>query len=508
MFDKTEYERKDAKFQREYKRIEPYKKRRELTSDLNLRAEYKKEVIRTYNEVTIFVRDNLPYITLEDQFDVKKDAYARLKKLKECFAALNLEYLFGNNLFDTIDIEKVTEKVEITEVSDDDSITQDSATTSKQSNTQISIVDPIEQDSATTSKQSETEVSVNDSIEKVSGTTSTPADTVIISSSTTENDNSNHIPELIIDNNENDTSITMTQTPKDLITMAHHLINYRYSGDPLALDSFIDAIDVLKDLCENQNKAIMLKFLMSKLDGKAREAITITPETPDDIISQLRSTIKTESSKVIEGRILALRADKTNLTTFAERAEELAEQFRRSLVVEGYSKQKAKELTIEKTTELCRKSARNDTVKAVLAASTFSEPKEVIAKMIVEINNLKSDRNPNTYTHKYNNNNKNGNNHANNRNSRQNNRNYNNNSNNNRNGNRSNNQNGQNNRQNWHNNNNYNNNNNRNGQNNTNNNSRTFTNNNNRRSYDQPVRSFSGNETHPGNGGQTTEYGQ
>lgn len=129
-----------------------------------------------------------------------------------------------------------------------------------------------------------------------------------------------------------------------------------------------------------------------KTRGCSKRSLVGTPKTTKDIIDALRAHIKPESSKVIEGRILALRAEKMNLTTFSERAEDLAEQYRRSLCYEGYSKEKAKELSIEKTVDLCRRSARNEQVKSIIAATAFTEPKEVVAKMIVEINNIKTDR--------------------------------------------------------------------------------------------------------------------
>lgn len=96
---------------------------------------------------------------------------------------------------------------------------------------------------------------------------------------------------------------------------------------------------------------------------------------------------------------MAPRADENNLTKFSERAEELAEQYRRSLCTEGFSKEKAKEIAIEKKVDLCRKSARSERLQAIIAATKFSEPKEVIAKMIVEINHLKLDKNATQNTH-------------------------------------------------------------------------------------------------------------
>ena len=184
----------------------------------------------------------------------------------------------------------------------------------------------------------------------------------------------------------------MVQTVKDFITMANNTIGSKFDGDPLKLDSFVDSCNLLNQMCEPNNKAIMLSFVLTRLEGKAREIIPENPADMATITNALKAQIKEEPSKVIEGKILALRAERNNLSKFAEKAEELAEQFRRSLCSEGFSKQKAKEFAIEKTIEMCRKSTRNDTIKAILSASKFEEPKEVIAKMIIEISNTKQER--------------------------------------------------------------------------------------------------------------------
>ncbi|XP_031633955.1 myb-like protein W, partial [Contarinia nasturtii] len=205
--------------------------------------------------------------------------------------------------------------------------------------------------------------------------------------------------------NEEQTQSTvnkMAMTRKEFLRLAASMLN-KYDGNPLQLNGFIDSVELLKEMVEDDDKDVFTKLVKSRLEGIAREAINDEPANVDEIISDLKSNIKIDSSKVIEGRMLALRTDKTNLVKFSERAEELAEDFRRSLLIEGFSKAKAKELSIEKTVELCRKNARNDTVKAVIAATKFESPKEVISKMIVEINNLKQDR-PST---SYNNRNKN-----------------------------------------------------------------------------------------------------
>lgn len=527
-YDGNVYSEKLAKFKREVARVEVYT-RRSITKNLALRIDYRESLVRTYNDIITYFKATYQDLQLEKRLEIQTLAVANLQKLKDSFYILKLEYTFERNIFATIDIDKITEE------RNDPNSEQDSASKQTQDNTntnsasssntaqQSQINTEIDSASDTdTSKESQiiTETNSDSDTDTTIKTTNNSRKNSESSTSDKEQlprDSDNEFSPLVENthntppqnNNISNMADPPAQTRAEFIAIAHRMINYKFDGDPLALDSFIDAIELLEELCAETNKPTFVKFLMTRLEGLAREAIIERPTDTTEIIEQLRASIKTESSKVIEGRILALRADKTNLTKFAERAEELAEQYRRSLCDEGFSKAKAKEISIEKTVELCRKSARNDTVKAVIAAAKFSEPKEVIAKMIVEINNLKQDKGTAQYTHKYGNQNKNGNNFSNNRYPKQNNnRNHNNNSNNNRNGNRSGSQNNNNNyRQNYHNNNN--NNNNRNGHNNySNNNGRTFTNNNYRRPNEQSVRMISGNEMHPGNGGQSSDLNQ
>lgn len=173
----------------------------------------------------------------------------------------------------------------------------------------------------------------------------------------------------------------------DFLKLASSTINKNFSGDPLSLQSFIDSLNLLQTLATTEDlKKLLITFALTKLEGKAREAVTELPENLTNLIDSLKSKIKPESSKVIEGKIQALRTDKMPLQDFAKRTEELAEQFRRSLIVEGIPSMKAEEMTVSKTVEMCRANARTDLVKSVLASTSFSSHKEVISKFIVETN--------------------------------------------------------------------------------------------------------------------------
>lgn len=448
IFCRDEFKAKREAFLREHKRVEPYsattakgepkEPRRPLTEDLNLRERYKSGLISTYNDIVSYFHS----VCSDPQSQIEDKIYCQTKtadlRKKLC------------DSFDALYLEYDFDKYIFATV-DIDNIIETAATNLTDS------------DSSDKSVQSVINATLHDPTENI--------------------------------------NINMAQTPKDFMAMASNTINSKFTGDPIGLDTFIDGIELLERLCEEQNKDLLLKFLMTRMEGRARELMKPAPATTRDIIDRLKASIKTESSKVVEGKILALRAERTNLTKFAERAENLAEEYRRSLCNEGFSVEKAKELSVEKTIELCRKQSRSERIHTIIASTHFTEPKDVIAKMIIEISNLKLDRsegqnsqtnaNKNKFAKKFSNNNFGS--------SRPNGQNYNNNHGQNRGTNGPNNSNG--NRPRYSNNN-------RNGNNNQNNNyqgqSRTFTNSNYRRTNEQPVRMVQGNSANPGNGGEAT----
>lgn len=131
---------------------------------------------------------------------------------------------------------------------------------------------------------------------------------------------------------------------------------------------------------------LFLQLVRSKLTKKANEVVPKNAANVDQIINGLKENIKPDNSKVLAGRFLALKADKSKLTKFSVQAQELAEALQRSLIIEGIPQNKAREMTIEWTVELCRNAARSDLVRSVLASAKFDSPQEVVSKYIVEAN--------------------------------------------------------------------------------------------------------------------------
>ena len=183
--------------------------------------------------------------------------------------------------------------------------------------------------------------------------------------------------------------LTMAQelSTLDFLKICSAQINRNYTGDPLGLQSFINSVDLLSSLATYpQLQEFLVSFLKTKLEGKALEALSLDTTTVEDLKTQLKNKIKPESSKIVEGRMLALRMTKQSIQDFAKEAELLADSLKRAFITEGIPEVNSQRMTTEKTVEMCKLSAKSDTVRTCLAAASFSDPKEVIAKLITETN--------------------------------------------------------------------------------------------------------------------------
>lgn len=174
------------------------------------------------------------------------------------------------------------------------------------------------------------------------------------------------------------------------LKLASAHLNKKYSGEPLGLDSFIDSVPPLATT--NELKAFYANLVRTKIDGRARCLITDADNTVDLIIAALRRNMKQDNSKVIKGRMLALKYNHSSQEEFEQKAEELADALRRSLVLEGSSVDQANETAIEETVALCRKNTSNGLVKSVLESHHFKTPKEVVTALVTQTEKAKNDQ--------------------------------------------------------------------------------------------------------------------
>lgn len=175
----------------------------------------------------------------------------------------------------------------------------------------------------------------------------------------------------------------MTTTKIEYYNLCSRTLTATYEGDPLGLTPFIRSIELLESLDgDKTHQTVLRDFVLTKLKGVASECQTENP-TIKQIIDTLKLKIKPENSKIISGKMMAIKADRTNLTDYTRQTEMLAEQFKRSLILEGIPTEQANKITIEKTIDLCKANTNSTVVKSVLLAKKFDDAKEVIAEFVI-----------------------------------------------------------------------------------------------------------------------------
>ncbi|XP_037048441.1 nucleomorphin-like [Bradysia coprophila] len=195
---------------------------------------------------------------------------------------------------------------------------------------------------------------------------------------------------------------------ENFLKLCGSTINKPYDGDPLSLNSFVDSLNLLNKMAKSDAlKEILIEFALTKLIGTVRDGIVGTPGTVNEIIDAVKAVVKPESSKVVEGKFHALRLDRTPVQNFCDKSNELAERFRRALILEGIPPERAEIMTVDKTVEVCRLNAKSDLIKSVLASTPFTDHKEVVSKFICEISSQRQEKqvlsyraqrgNPNNY---------------------------------------------------------------------------------------------------------------
>lgn len=172
----------------------------------------------------------------------------------------------------------------------------------------------------------------------------------------------------------------------------------RFSDDANELEYFIDQVLQLETATPESLKPNLITFVKGRLIGRARNSASDSKTIPD-IISALRRDIILESSEILESRLAALRFDDKNLTDFAYAAEKLSDQIINSLMSEGVTKVKAIQMTTRMVVDNCRKSAKSQTIKTILAASSFTSPREVLTKFRTEVAELKKESQVLGYNH-------------------------------------------------------------------------------------------------------------
>lgn len=330
---------------------------------------YEKDLMKSYNDILNYINVNVNILKSEQEIEVQNIIKELRHRLVQCFGNLGVTIVLEAQLLKPITEENILERPYPTEPL--------SSTVHLGSEALIISSDSEEDEFF------DTEVkilkNINDSLKLLEVTFEEEEEKEeVVEHTGTKNIFS-------IATNNNNTGINMD--PTAVIGLISKILSNNFSGNPLELDAFLNSIELIQTVVGTNHPGIVLHFIKSKLVGKALEAIPTGATSILEITTALKDKIKPENSKVIAGKMMALRADNKNKTEFAKVAEELAEAFKRASIVEGIPQVKSSEMAIDETVKMCRNNAKTDLVKGILAASKFESPGEVIAKYLVESTN-------------------------------------------------------------------------------------------------------------------------
>lgn len=402
------------KFLRECRRVENYK-RRKLTSNATLRLEYRTNLTRTYNELTSFLHRTHLNSNFFEKLECQNRQITNKRKLKEAFNLIKVRYEFSNTSFNLIDLERVIEVIAEDEIESEEEVNEEEE--------EENVNDSIESTLSNDNELNETIVDqeLNDNLEENSEERDSEFEIYASPLSRTQsfselplgtelNDKLTENLEIVSDLNRTLSFSEINKSPIKIIQKARRLtqflnidneLNRRimafeyisnvsriiknpFNGDSTEVDAFIASIELADSASAVNDQPNLVKFIRTKLTGPAVDYVPATTATAADAVRLIRDKVKGDNTQVVMGRLLALRSDKNSLQKFQEQAEELAEKLKKSYINDGIPHDVANKMTIDKTVEMCRLSARTPLVKSVLASTKFDEPKEVLAKFITE----------------------------------------------------------------------------------------------------------------------------
>lgn len=393
---------------------------RELSKNPGTLLTQETDLFQAYNEIIQLSSTYFEQISEKQKIECQTQLYAIRDKLKQCLLKLGLSVRIDTDAFTYVtkrDILQRSKYNEHYELFINPIETSEEPSGSNRSQDKLSEKELTDFESETSNTFDILEKSISDlnqsqhehfsSFSETDTTTTTTTLTAKPTQITTQNrqsENTNNIIDLSENNNTE-----MPLTIIDLVNLVSNQIKRNYTGDPLGLQSFINNVELIELIINSQPNAAELNqqlpiIIKTRLEGKALETIPTGNPTVTEIKNTLKNFIKPDSSKVINGKMLALKANANNLSEYISQGELLAEALERALVIEGTSQGTARQMAKDSTIEMCRNNVRSEFMRTVMASSHFENPKDVLAKYIVESSKDKQEKQIMAYRTQNNNN--------------------------------------------------------------------------------------------------------
>lgn len=177
-----------------------------------------------------------------------------------------------------------------------------------------------------------------------------------------------------------------TATMFDIKTATGLIQNY--DGSVNGLDTFIDSVNLLKDITAEAHIPTAIKFIKTRVSGKARSALPINPQTFEEIINPIKQACQsTETPDSILAKLKAIpnKGDKQKL---CDEVETLTQKLSTLYINNKIPIDVAQQMATKAGVDALINGVSNSELKIILKANEFN----TIQKAIQKINETKTDQ--------------------------------------------------------------------------------------------------------------------
>lgn len=154
-----------------------------------------------------------------------------------------------------------------------------------------------------------------------------------------------------------------------------------YDGSAHGLDAFIDSINLLGDLTDGAHTATAIKFIKTRVSGKARAAFPVNPQTFQEITNAIKKACEfTESPESILAKLKAVK-NKGDQQKFCEEVETLSQKLSTVYINNKIPAEVAIKMATKAGVDTLINGVPNSEVKIILKANEFDTIQKAIQKI-------------------------------------------------------------------------------------------------------------------------------
>ena len=154
-----------------------------------------------------------------------------------------------------------------------------------------------------------------------------------------------------------------------------------YEGASDGLQAFVDACNLMKELTADEHQAMLLKFMKTRITGKARLGLPENIKTFDDFIKNITERCHdTTSPEQILAKLKSIR-QRESLDSYCEQIEIISNKLKNVYIEKQIPEDVANNMVKKAVVDALVNGVNNQETKLILKAGSFKTVKEAIQKV-------------------------------------------------------------------------------------------------------------------------------